>query len=87
MKLKRRFTKWYIKKGYTYGYDFSNTPVYTDGIFRLPLGMASPHFNCPWWVKPFLILFSPSVYCAETIGKIVAEGFAAGLKSAEENNG
>lgn len=86
MKLKRRFTKWYIKKGYTFGYDFQETDVYTDGTFTTLSNMPPVRFNCPWWVMPFLILFSPSIYYAETVGKKIAEGFAAGLKKGGNDN-
>lgn len=45
-KLKVKFTKWYIKKGYKFGYD-KNREAY---------------WICPWYVRPLLIFFSPSIY-------------------------
>ena len=46
MSIKKRFTKWYVNNGYKFGYDSSSVAVW----------------RCPWWVKPLLIFFSPSVY-------------------------
>lgn len=46
-RLREKFTRWYVKKGYTFNGGF------TEIIFC-----------CPWWVKPFVFLFSPSVYYA-----------------------
>lgn len=40
----KRFTLWYIRKGYSF--------VYT-------------YFDCPWWLRPLLIFFSPDIYFAE----------------------
>lgn len=81
--LSRLFTLWYIKRGYTFGYDFTDTFVYTDGVLKSPLGLPKSVFRCPFWVKPLLIFFSPSVYYAETIGRVVSEGFENGLRSEE----
>ena len=67
MNIKKRFTKWYVKKGYRFGYDYSNVAVW----------------NCPWWVKPLLIFFSPSVYFMN-YGKLLADGFMKGLKNEME---
>lgn len=53
---RRQFTKWYVKRGYTFTYDLSN-------------------FDCPLWVKPLLIFFSPSIYCVETSGQLITETF------------
>ena len=68
MNIKKRFTKWYVKKGYKFGYDSSNVAVW----------------HCPWWVKPLLIFFSPSVYFAEAYGKMIVYGFTEGLKNEME---
>lgn len=70
-KLKKRFTKWYVNKGYLFGYDFTVNPTESS-------------FACPIWVRPFLIFFSPSVYLNETYGKIMREGFRDGIKLGEE---
>ena len=70
-KLKKRFTKWYVNKGYLFGYDFTVNPTESS-------------FACPIWVRPFLIFFSPSVYLNETYGKIVRDGIREGIKAREE---
>lgn len=79
-KIRRKFTLWYIKKGYTFGYDFTDVPIYDDGIFKTPCGVPKAIWNCPRWIKPFLVFFSPSVYEMETTGKAIIEGFMAGLE-------
>lgn len=64
--IKRSFTKWYVKKGYTFGYkEFSPDSAY---------------WICPLWVKPLLIFFSPSIYVAETTGKMIVEYLKKGLE-------
>ena len=70
-KLKARFTKWYVNKGYLFGYDFTDNPTESS-------------FVCPIWVRPFLIFFSPSVYLNETYGTIVRDGMREGIKAGEE---
>lgn len=70
-KIKERFTKWYVNKGYLFGYDFTDNPTESS-------------FVCPIWVRPFLIFFSPSVYLNETYGKIVRDGICEGIKAGEE---
>lgn len=70
-KIKERFTKWYVNKGYLFGYDFTDNPTESS-------------FVCPIWVRPFLIFFSPSVYLNETYGKIVRDGIREGIKAGEE---
>ena len=70
-KLKARFTKWYVNKGYLFGYDFTDNPTESS-------------FVCPIWVRPLLIFFSPSVYLNETYGKIVRDGIRDGIKAGEE---
>lgn len=83
--LEKRFTKWYVKKGYTFGYDFSGCEtIGEDGTFPLPASFPAAVWKCPRWVKPFLFLFSPSVYMMEAVCKIAAEGFRDGLRKAEE---
>ena len=64
MSTKKRFTKWYVKRGYKFGYDSSHVAIW----------------HCPWLVKPLLCFFSPSVYCAENFGKLYADAFMEGLK-------
>lgn len=78
---KEKFTKWYVKRGYTFGY--GPTPVYDDGVFRIPTGMPEPYWDCPWWVKPLLIFFSPSVYMTEAWAKLWAEGVEDGMYKSE----
>lgn len=70
-KLKERFTKWYVNKGYLFEYDFTIDPTESS-------------FVCPIWVRPFLIFFSPSVYLNETYGKIMRDSFREGIKTGEE---
>ena len=43
--LSRLFTLWYIKRGYTFGYDFTETFVYTDGVLKSPLGLPKSVFR------------------------------------------
>lgn len=81
-KIRRAFTIWYIKRGYTFGYDFTGVPVYDDGFMRTPMGIPRAAWTCPMWVRPLLIFFSPSVYGMETYGKAITEGFERGLRSA-----
>lgn len=61
---KRKFTYWYIKKGYTFRYDKENNPIW----------------DCPWWVRPLLILFSPSIYTMRKCGEIFCESFRKGIQ-------
>lgn len=50
MKLKTRFTRWYVRRGYEFGYT----------------NYFEAYYICPVWVKPLLpFLFSPSVYLVE----------------------
>lgn len=70
-KIKKRFTKWYVNKGYLFEYDFTVNPT-------------ESRFVCPIWVRPFLIFFSPSVYLNETYEKIMRDGFREGIKAGEE---
>ena len=62
--MRKRFTKWYFKRGYRFGYKV-NTDVAV--------------WDCPWWVKPLLIFFSPSVYFYE-LGDCVSKEINEGLK-------
>ena len=82
MNIKKRFTKWYVKKGYTFGYDFSKCEtIGGDDIFPpMPLTQPVVVWRCPWYIKPFLFLFSPSIYAAEDWGKQVIDGFMAGMQ-------
>lgn len=51
-KLRRKFTEWYVQRGYTFIYIRKGDCLMDlDGIWV-----------CPFWVKPLLVLFSPSVY-------------------------
>ena len=87
-RLRRKFTEWYFRKGYTFGYDFTGIEtIGGDDIFpAMPTSMPRAVWNCPWYVKPFLFLFSPSIYFCE-ITKSFAEDFAKGLsKGLEEND-
>ena len=57
-----RFTRWYVKRGYTFSVK--------DG---------RPVYGCPWWVRPFTFLISPSVYYINAFGKALADAFNATL--------
>lgn len=77
--IRQKFTEWYVKKGYTFGYDFSGTKVIGEYPFLFPYGVPKAYFDCPIWVKPFLFLFSPSVYQVKAIGDVMIKGFLEGL--------
>ena len=80
-KIRKKFTLWYIKKGYTFGYDFSETKyVYYDNKIVL-LDQPKAVFKCPVWVKPFLIFFSPSIY-AEIQAEAIVQGITEAMKKA-----
>jgi hypothetical protein len=64
-KFKRRFTRWYVRKGYGFSCD--------------PFTQKSD-FYCPWYIRPLLIFFSPSTYHYEVDCKPFAEGIIAGLR-------
>lgn len=83
-KLSRKFTKWYIKRGYTFDYDFAGIPIIGDGILRAPAEVPKSVFNCPWWVKPLLIFFSPSTYFIDTWGKMLYDSLMEGLHKGME---
>ena len=80
--MKQRFTKWYVKKGYKFRYDFLSVSVVGDELFPLACDVPRTVFNCPFWVKPFLIFFSPSVYFAEAVGKTICNAFLEGINKA-----
>ena len=63
MAIKERFTKWYVRRGYIFHYTFNTETV----------------FECPFWVKPLLIFFSPSVYFREAVGKAIANILIEGI--------
>ena len=86
MNIKKRFTKWYVKNGYKFGYDFTDVPVYDDGFMKTPAGVPKAVWHCPWFVKPFLFLFSPSVYAIYAWEKQISDGFVAGMKVEMEEN-
>lgn len=48
--MRARFTRWYVKRGWSFD---------GDG------------FDCPWYIRPFLFLFSPSIYVHELMKKFV----------------
>ena len=69
--IRKRFTNWYIKRGYTFGYKWVTND---EGIM-----VAEAYFVCPWWVRPLLIFFSPSTYVAEVIRPAAWAGLREGL--------
>lgn len=52
-KIIKRFTVWYVKRGYKFKVTVSKN------------GEVIEQWNCPWWVRPLLIFFSPSTYLLE----------------------
>lgn len=80
--LRRKFTKWYVRKGYRFGYVFSRyEKINSNEPFKLPpCGVPKAYWECPVWVKPFLIWFSPSIYMAEYAGAEFLKGLKEGLK-------
>ena len=78
-KLRRAVTLWYVKRGYTFEYDFSNVSIYGDDYIAVPGNLPTSVWHCPWWVRPLLIFFSPSVYTIETFSKLVVQGFNQGF--------
>ena len=62
MNIKKRFTIWYIQRGYTFDPG-------TDSVFE-----------CPFWVKPLLIFFSPSVYTHIVYGEFIYKNLVEGMK-------
>lgn len=65
MNIKKRFTMWYIRRGY---------------IFDPETG-----FECPFWVKPLLIFFSPSVYTHIVYGNFIYKNLVGGLTANKVN--
>lgn len=68
--LKRKFTTWYYKKGYRFGYDDPGKSFDT-------------YFKCPRWVIPLLIFFSPSVYF-HNLGMDMCKWFKEGFNSVKD---
>lgn len=62
MNIKKRFTIWYVQRGYAFGH--------TDSVSE-----------CPFWVKPLLIFFSPSVYNQIVLGEIIYKNLVEGMIS------
>lgn len=87
--LRVRFTKWYIKRGYEFGYHMTHFLDYDYASYATDLygmcGKVESYFKCPWWVKPLLVFFSPSVYTVEAQGKCFVKGFEEGLKKRVES--
>ena len=54
--LRKKFTKWYYRKGYRMAWDPCD---YADGV-------AAMIFDCPFWVRPLVyFFFSPCTYYRE----------------------
>lgn len=77
--LKKRFTIWYIKKGYTFDYVLHRID-FNEPFYQKPIAI----FDCPWYVKPLLCFFSPSVYFIEKHGKAIVRWFEKGINDAME---
>lgn len=69
-KIRRKFTTWYYKKGYRFGY--------ID-----PSKSFDTYYKCPRWVKPLLIFFSPSVYF-NMVGLEFSKCFTEAMNSDKE---
>ena len=74
MDIKKRFTCWYVRQGYKFGYR----------------DITIPYFICPIWVRPLLpFLFSPSIYCMESNNKNwlwIKEGMQKIIKEMDKAN-
>ena len=66
MNIKKRFTIWYVQRGYTF--DPRPDKGSTDSVFV-----------CPFWVKPLLIFFSPSVYTHIVYGNFIYKNLVEGM--------
>ena len=77
-RIKRAFTKWYIKRGYTFYYDFVQFNEEVTGM--------RARYNCPLWVKPLLIFFSPSVYNTNVLLPRLRKVLTNIVDSANEEN-
>lgn len=66
-KLRHKFTEWYVKRGYTFIYNKFQPTEAT--------------YDCPWWVTPLLIFFSPSVYYILVYGNLAVDNFNKGLEA------
>jgi hypothetical protein len=82
-KLSGPFTRWYVKRGYTFDYEFEAGAAHTDGTFSTPLRFPKAVWTCPWWVKPLLIFFSPSVYVLDKYTTEFIKYFNEGLLAGE----
>lgn len=71
--IRRAFTKWYVDRGYTFRYEIPPLGTIEDCAI----------WDCPWWVRPLLIFFSPSTYFAYKVGNEVVEYFMRGLLHGE----
>ena len=67
MNIKKRFTIWYAQRGYTF--DPRPDEEHTGSAFE-----------CPFWVKPLLIFFSPSVYTHIVYGEFIYKSLVEGMK-------
>ena len=76
-RLKRKFTNWYIKKGYLFGYDYSQC----EDIDGIPFGDLKTYVRCPIWVRWLAVyLFSPSMYMYEKVN-LLSQAFCEGFES------
>lgn len=91
--IKSRFTKWYIKKGYRFTYAYAGCDFTTEEL-SMKFLENNPNplkgvFSCPWWVRPLLCFFSPSVYGTQMLYKQIQEalkkGFIEGLNESRAN--
>lgn len=64
-RIKKKFTQWYVRKGYRISLKFPDLVI---------------HFDCPILIRPLLFLFSPSVYHNEQ-GRVFADALKKGIES------
>lgn len=70
--VKKRFTKWYIRKGYRFYYKV-----------RFNGDTPKAKWLCAWYIRPLLIFFSPSVYFYDVYSKVIAERILKELEEAK----
>ena len=51
------------------------TEWYVDKGYTFTVKDQRPIYGCPWWVKPFTWLLSPSLYYVRRFGKVMADAF------------
>ena len=78
--IRDRFTRWYVKKGYLFGYGWPDVDDCKYDIYMRCDGFLNYYWICPKWIRPLLIFFSPSMYTSEFYGKTIVEHFQKGIE-------